>query len=62
MGFVINFNGADFGDAAIPVFGWQYDLTEHLKIGSDISFDILFNGDNAEFGTRLMPAVLKYAF
>lgn len=62
IGFVINFDGADFGDAALPVFGWQYDLTEHLKIGSDVSFDILFNGDDVAFGVRLMPAVLKYAF
>ncbi len=62
MGFVINFNGPDFGDAAIPVFGWQYDLMEHFKIGSEVSLNILFNGNNVAFGTRLMPLVLKYAF
>ena len=62
MGFVANFDGADFGDAAIPVFGWQYDLGEHLKIGSDVSFDIVFNQNNVAFLTRLMPIVVKWAF
>lgn len=62
MGFVANFDGADFGDAAIPVFGWQYDLGEHLKIGSDVSFDIVFNQNNVAFLTRLMPVVVKWAF
>jgi len=62
IGFVANFDGADFGDAALPVFGWQYDLTHHLKIGSDISFDIVFNGNNVAFLSRLMPVVLKWAF
>lgn len=62
IGFVANFDGADFGDAALPVFGWQYDLTHHFKIGSDVSFDIVFNGNNVAFLSRLMPVVLKWAF
>jgi len=62
IGGVINFNGSNFGDAQLPVFGWQYDLTPHFKLGSEISFDILFNGNFVGFGTRLMPVVLKYAF
>lgn len=62
MGFVANFDGADFGDAAIPVFGWQYALGEHLKLGSDVSFDIVFNQNNVAFLTRLMPLVVKWAF
>jgi len=62
MGFVANFDGADFGDAAIPVFGWQYDIGEHFKIGSDVSFDIVFNENNVAFLTRLMPVVVKWAF
>ncbi len=62
IGGVVNFNGGNFGDAALPVFGWQYDLGQHLKIGSDISFDIIFNGNNVAFAARLMPVVLKWAF
>src|SRR5437868_5430445 len=45
IGGVINVDGANFGDAAIPVFGWQYDLGQHFKIGSDVSFDITFNSN-----------------
>lgn len=62
IGFVAQFGGPDFGDAALPVFGFQYDLTDHFKIGSDFSFDILFNGNNTAFATRLLPVVLKWAF
>lgn len=62
IGGIINFNGGGFGDAALPVFGWQYDLGEHLKIGSDMSFDIIWNNNNVAFAARLMPAVLKWAF
>jgi hypothetical protein len=62
MGGGVGFHGGGFGDAAIPVFGWQYDLTPHLKIGSDVSFDIIFTSNNAAFAARLMPAVIKYAF
>ena len=58
----VGFNGGGFGDAAIPVFGWQYDLGQHFKIGSDVSFDIIFNGNNAAFAARLMPVVVKWAF
>ena len=62
MGGGAGFHGGGFGDAAVPVFGWQYDLTPHLKIGSDVSFDIIFTSNNAAFAARLMPVVLKYAF
>jgi len=62
IGGVINFDGGDFGDAALPVFGWQYDLGQHFKIGSDVSFDITFNSHNVGFAARLMPVVLKWAF
>jgi hypothetical protein len=64
-GFIVAFNGpgtTGFGDFAIPVFGFQYDLTKHIKLGSDISFDIVFNGDGAEFATRLMPIQFRWAF
>ncbi|HCU25620.1 MAG TPA: hypothetical protein DF383_11445 [Deltaproteobacteria bacterium] len=63
-GGVVFVDGDDtgFGDFAIPVFGWQYDIGEHFKIGSEISFNILFNGHDAAFATRLMPLVLKWAF
>jgi hypothetical protein len=57
-----SFGGRGFGDFAIPVFGWQYDVTHHFKVGSDVSFDIFFTSNNAAFATRLMPVVLKYAF
>lgn len=57
-----DFDGNGFGDIAIPVFGWQYGIGEHFKLGSDVSFDIIFDGDNAAFATRLLPIVLKYAF
>ncbi len=57
-----SFNGNGFGDFAIPVFGWQYDVTKHFKVGSDVSFDIIFDGDATAFATRLMPVVVKYAF
>jgi len=62
IGGGVTFDGAGFGDVAIPVFGWQYDITKHFKIGSDVSFDLVFNSDNLAFATRLMPVVLKYAF
>jgi hypothetical protein len=62
LGFVVNFNGGDFGDAALPVFGWQYAFGEHFKVGSDVSFNIIFNGNNAAFAARLMPAVVKWTF
>lgn len=62
LGGGVGFDGGGFGDVAIPVFGWQYDLGEHLKVGSDVSFDIIFTGNNAAFAARLMPAVLKWAF
>lgn len=62
MGGAIGFHGGGFGDVAIPVFGWQYDLGKHLKVGSDVSFDIIFNSNNVAFASRLMPAVLKWAF
>jgi hypothetical protein len=58
----VGFNGGGFGDAVIPVFGWQYDLGQHLKIGSDLTFDIIFNSNNAAFAARLMPVVVKWAF
>jgi len=62
IGGVINVDGANFVDAALPVFGWQYDLGQHLKIGSDVSLDITFNSHNVGFASRLMPVVLKWAF
>lgn len=61
-GGIIGFNGGGYGDFALPVFGFQYDLTDHIKIGSDVSFDIIFNGDNAAFAARLMPIQFKWAF
>jgi len=64
-GFMIAFNpGNDstFGDFAIPVFGFQYDLTKHIKLGSDVSFDIIFDSHNAAFATRLMAIQFKWAF
>lgn len=57
-----DFDGNGFGDIAIPVFGWQYALGEHFKLGSDVSFDIVFNGNDVAFATRLMPLVAKWAF
>ncbi len=57
-----DFDGNGFGDIAIPVFGWQYSFGPHFKLGSDVSFDIIFNGNNAAFATRLLPIVVKYAF
>jgi hypothetical protein len=62
FGGIIGFHGGGLGDAAIPVFGFQYDLMKHFKLGSDFSFDIVFNGNNAAFAARLMPLVLKWAF
>jgi hypothetical protein len=62
FGGIVNFNGGGLGDAAIPVFGFQYDLMKHFKIGSDFSFDIVFNSNNTAFAARLMPVVLKWAF
>jgi hypothetical protein len=63
MGGAINIDdGGNFGDVALPVFGWQYDLGDHLKIGSDVSFDIVFDDDDVAFASRLMPLVLKWAF
>ena len=62
IGFVANFDGGDFGDAALPVFGWQYGIGNHFKIGSDVSLDIVFNGNTVAFLTRLMPVVVKWAF
>lgn len=62
MGGIVNFHGGGFGDAAIPVFGWQYDLSPRFKIGSDVSFDMVFNGNNVAFASRLMPVVFKGTF
>ncbi len=61
-GGIINFDGGGYGDFAIPVFGYQYDLTKHIKFGSEISFDIVFNKQEAAFATRLMPIQFKWAF
>lgn len=61
-GVIVNFHGSNFGDIAVPVFGFQYDLTDHIRLGSDVSFDIVFNGSNAAFATRLMPIQFKWAF
>lgn len=61
-GGIINLDGGGYGDFAIPVFGYQYDLTKHIKFGSDISFDIIFNKHEAAFATRLMPIQFKWAF
>jgi len=63
-GFLValDHNSSAFGDIALPVFGFQYDLTKHVKLGSDISFNILFNGDKAAFATRLIPIQFKWAF
>ncbi|GEM_PF-3429876 len=64
-GFMLAFDNNDthaFGDFAVPVFGFQYDLSEHVKIGSDISFDIIFNGDDAAFATRIQVVQFKWAF
>ena len=57
-----DFDGNGFGDIAIPVFGWQYGLGEHAKLGSDVSFDIVFDSNDVAFATRLMPLVFKWAF
>jgi hypothetical protein len=64
IGAMVAFNNGShaFGDVAIPVFGFQYDLAKHVKLGSDVSFDIVFNGDTAAFATRLMPVQFKWAF
>ncbi len=64
VGFLVAFdhNTSAFGDFALPVFGFQFDLTKHVKLGSDVSFNILFNGDKAAFATRLMPIQFKWAF
>ncbi len=61
-GGIIGFHGGGLGDFALPVFGFQYDLTDHIKIGSDVSFDIVFNDNNAAFAARLMPLQFKWAF
>ncbi len=62
-GFIINTNsgGDNFGDIALPVVGFQYDLTDHIKIGSDFSFDILF-GDDTAIAARIMPIQFRWAF
>ncbi len=62
IGGLINFHGSNFGEAALPVFGWQYDIGEHFKVGSEVSLNILFNGSNMAFASRLMPIVVKWAF
>lgn len=62
IGGIINLDGGGYGDFAIPVFGYQYDLTKHIKFGSDISFDIVFNKHEAAFAARLMPIQFKWAF
>ncbi|MFO1520138.1 MAG: hypothetical protein U1F57_10825 [bacterium] len=61
-GGVVFDGGGGFGDIAIPVFGFQYDLTKHIKLGSDVSFDIVFNSNDVAFATRLMPVQFKWAF
>jgi len=61
-GVIIDFDGNAAGDIAVPVFGFQYDLTDHIKLGSDVSFDIVFDGDDAAFATRLMPVQFKWVF
>jgi outer membrane protein with beta-barrel domain len=61
-GAIIDFDGNVAGDIAIPVFGFQYDLAKHVKLGSDVSFDIVFDGDEAAFATRLMPVQFRWAF
>lgn len=62
MGFMVNFNRANYGDIALPVGGFQYDLTHHIKLGSEVSFNLVFNGDGVGFATRLMPVQFKWAF
>ncbi len=61
-GGMIRFDGDDLGDIAIPALGFQYDLTDHVKIGSDVSLDLIFGGDDFDVGMRLMPLQLKWAF
>ncbi|MBF0493409.1 MAG: outer membrane beta-barrel protein [Deltaproteobacteria bacterium] len=56
-----NSGGNNFGDIAIPVVGIQYDLTDHIKLGSDFSFDILL-GDNTAIAARIMPIQFRWAF
>ena len=62
IGGLVNFDGPNFGALVLPLVGWQYDLTEQFKIGSDLSPNILFNGDDVSFGVRLLPVVVKWAF
>lgn len=62
IGGLINFDGPNFGALVLPLVGWQYDVTEQFKIGSDLSPNILFNGDDMSFGLRLQPVVVKWAF
>lgn len=62
-GFIINLDngGHHYGDIALPVVGFQYDLTDNIKIGSDFSFDILI-GDDSAIAARIMPIQFRWAF
>lgn len=62
LGYVANFDGKNFGDFAPVIFGFQYDLTKHIKVGSEISLNIFFAGPGTAVGTRFLPAQLKWAF
>ena len=62
VGVLINLDGPNFADHSLPVVGFQYDFSDHIKIGSDFSFDILLNGDSTAIGARIMPVQFRWAF
>lgn len=63
-GAIVAFDGgtSGLGDFALPVFGFQYELSKHVRLGSDFSFDVVFNGNTAAFATRIMPLQFKWVF
>ncbi|MBL7685179.1 MAG: outer membrane beta-barrel protein [Deltaproteobacteria bacterium] len=60
--FNLNSGGGNYGDLALPVVGFQYDFNDHIKLGSDVSLDIVFGQGDVGIATRLMPVQFKWAF
>lgn len=63
LGLGVNTNGNGFMDLMIPKFGIRYEIMEeHLFLGTDMSFHVITNFDDATWDFRWLIATLNYRF
>lgn len=62
LGMGVNTNGNGVMDVMIPNFGYKYELTPRVNVGSDFGLHWLTNFDNSRLDFHILFAVLNFRF